>query len=306
MRDRRIAGDNQIQILHDRRGIDESIWPSIEILSENTQSGQGISIRANVHFLDADEAHAIHLSELCKAAKRNGTGRIGLHIWIAAPANANLDGRRTKPFQPILHQWSLRAEIGQLRGNGFEPRLKRAGKTRQCDLIVEALERFDTINDPDRAIEPVEEAVQPLAAEEADTSPKFGKNEQIAGELDRVAVALLVEHDDGPAVQIFAFPFRHRMRERLLRCPGKNPAVFVEFETLLEISAQQQKGCFVVIGVWRGGIARQGGVERFESLIEPAQIFERDGTPAERLDLIKPQRQRPLKSCKGGFRLLKS
>jgi len=33
MRDGRIAGDNQIQILHDRRGIDESIWPSIEIVA---------------------------------------------------------------------------------------------------------------------------------------------------------------------------------------------------------------------------------------------------------------------------------
>src|ERR1019366_8745969 len=281
MRDRRIAGDNQIQILHDRRGIDESIWPSIEILSENTQSGQGISIRANVHFLDADEAHAIHLSELCKAAKRNGTGRIGLHIWIAAPANANLEDRRTKPFQPILHQWSLRAEIGQLRGNGFEPRLKRAGKTRQCDLIVEALERFDTINDPDRAIEPVEEAVQPLAAEEADTSPKFGEKQQIAGELDRVAVALLVDHDGGPAGQIFAIPFGDRKLQARLRRSGEDPARFVKLQSLLEIPAQQEKGCFVVIGVRRGGIALQGGVERFESLIEPAQIFERDGTPAE-------------------------
>jgi hypothetical protein len=33
MRDGGIACDNQIQILHDRRGIDESIWPSIEIVA---------------------------------------------------------------------------------------------------------------------------------------------------------------------------------------------------------------------------------------------------------------------------------
>src|ERR1019366_8094523 len=109
MRDRRIAGDNQIQILHHRRGIGESIWPSIEILSEHTQSGEGISIRANVHFLDADEAHAIHLSELCKASKRDRAGRVGLDVWIASPANADSETLRSGPRRPFLHQGRLGA-----------------------------------------------------------------------------------------------------------------------------------------------------------------------------------------------------
>ena len=59
MRDRRIAGDNQIQILHDRRGIDESIGAGIEILAKQDQSGQGLPSRANLYFLDADETHTI-------------------------------------------------------------------------------------------------------------------------------------------------------------------------------------------------------------------------------------------------------
>jgi hypothetical protein len=52
-------------------------------------------------------------------------------------------------------------------------------------------------------------------------------------------------------------------------------------------------------------IARQGRVETLESRLEPAQIFERDGAPAERLDITRPKRHGFLKSSKGCFRLLK-
>src|SRR5450631_2826153 len=109
MRDRRIAGDNQIQILHDRRGIDESIWPSIEILSGHTQSGQKIRIQAKIHFLDADETHAIHLSEFCKASKRDRAGRVGLDVWIALPANADSETMRSGRRRPFLYQGRLGA-----------------------------------------------------------------------------------------------------------------------------------------------------------------------------------------------------
>ncbi len=43
MRDRRIEGDNQIQVVHDRRGINENIRTGSEILARHDQSRRGSS-----------------------------------------------------------------------------------------------------------------------------------------------------------------------------------------------------------------------------------------------------------------------
>jgi hypothetical protein len=55
--------------------------------------------------------------------------------------------------------------------------------------------------------------------------------------LDRVAVSLLVKNGDAGTVRIVPLPLRDRMIERILRHPGKDPAIFVEFESSLEIPA---------------------------------------------------------------------
>ena len=148
--------------------------------------------------------------------------------------------------------------------------------------------RFDRIDDSDRPIDPLEEPLQSLAAEEANTSSPFREKQQIACELDCISVPLLVKDEDAASAGIFAFPLRDRRGERMLRRPRQDPAVFVEIEALLEIPLKKQKGGFVVVGVSGGRLARQGRVETAESLLETAQIFERDGSPGEGFGIIGP------------------
>lgn len=58
MGDRRVAGNDQIEILHHRRGIDKSIRAGVEILAEPLDfeiHSSAIEFVETVEFLNADE-----------------------------------------------------------------------------------------------------------------------------------------------------------------------------------------------------------------------------------------------------------
>jgi hypothetical protein len=254
MGDRRIAGNNQIEILHHRRGIDKSIRAGVEILAEpldfETHS-LTIEFVETVEFLNADETHPLDRRQGGKIAKRNRAVGIGLEVRTAMPANPDAKAVIPKPFRPFGHQRRLSAKVRLLRGNRFEPSVERARQAGKGDLRIEFFLDEEIVDQPDRLRQAGEESVQFPSAEEGHIRSGLGQERQISGKLDRIAKTLLVKDDDLFAGADLAAPFRKREPQLGFRRLTDNPAKFIIVQAMFEIAQEKQQRSSVVLRMRR-------------------------------------------------------
>ena len=103
MRDRGVAGDDEIEAGHRRRRIDECVGARVEIGAERLDPQRGRQIGKLLlarAFLQRDESHARDRGERRERRERHGAGSIGLRIGIALPDHADLEAFGADALQP--------------------------------------------------------------------------------------------------------------------------------------------------------------------------------------------------------------
>ena len=118
-----------------------------------------------------------------------------------------------------------------------------------------------------------------------------GNQWQIAKELDRVAEAVIVEHQHPLASPFRPPPGLEARSERLTERLSVEPARLVAFESVFEVSERQHQAALA-----RDSLAaaeRRGGVERGHSLGETAKAPQRERLTQQRLGHARPRDTRP-------------
>ena len=124
-------------------------------------------------------------------------------------------------------------------------------------------------------------------ADEGRFDPRRRHPRQIADELDRVAEAMIVEHEDavlslpGPGPGRIARP--QRLAERL----AGEPARFVAFKAALEVAERQEQAAFA--GDRFAAAERLGRLERRQRLAVAAEIAQRQRLAAQRGGIVGPR-----------------
>ena len=121
--------------------------------------------------------------------------------------------------------------------------------------------------------------MQPGRANESRLDAGRRHKRQVADELDRVAEAVVVQHEHALAWTPRPPPSRKSCAERLGERFAVKPARLVSFEAAFEIAERKQKAAFPGDGL--AAAERLGRLERRERLLEPPEIAQRQGLAAQ-------------------------
>ena len=217
MRDRRVAGDDQIAMHHRGGRVDERIGTRVEIGAKRFDphaSRKTRKLLLAVTLLERDEPDAGKAREGRQRGKRERASAIRLGIGIALPHHTNLKSGRSDALGPKLLLPRFRRQIGDIAGNRVEPGFERSRQAAEGNLRIERLRRWRAVDETDRNAGR-EEAAQSRRADKCNIHTCAHHQGQVAKELNRVAEPVVVEHKDSLAGLRWPAPRRKAGSKRL-------------------------------------------------------------------------------------------
>ncbi len=112
MSHRGVHGDDQVEVEHQRRGVQEVIQPISRVKHAQLASQFGKLLLARA-FLQAHQLNPRNAGQRCKALQEHRTAAIACVLGIALPGDADLEAfDATQPLSPVCNQGGVHAEVG--------------------------------------------------------------------------------------------------------------------------------------------------------------------------------------------------
>ena len=122
----RVGADDQVEVLHDRRGVHE-VLQAVAQIQNGEPSRQSLQMIGAEPLLQAHQPHSLQPRQRLESLQRNGTPAIAFVLWIALPDNADLDAVQGLQFlTPVFDQVRFGPQVGGLRRDRLEPRSQQA------------------------------------------------------------------------------------------------------------------------------------------------------------------------------------
>lgn len=122
---RRIAGDHEIQVHHDRRAVHECIGARIEFGAQcfHRHTGRKVcQLFSAVVFLQADQGKAGDMAQRSKGTKRDRAADVDICGGFALPQDSDSKLTGGQSLGPSLHTSRLGKHIGNISRYGFGSR----------------------------------------------------------------------------------------------------------------------------------------------------------------------------------------
>ena len=141
----------------------KGVRPIVEVLTERLNShvgGEILELIEAMMLLQRDQTDARNPCERLKAAERDGSARFIFVIWLALPANADLEPLTAEPFSPESDQRFFGVKVGDIGRDIFQCRVEAAGQAHQRALKIKGFPGRRLINDAHHRLEWLQEPMQ--------------------------------------------------------------------------------------------------------------------------------------------------
>jgi len=209
MCDRRIDGNDKVQILDQRGGVGKIMQVVGPIDDRVTQSTGAQLPHCIVALLQTIEVTRGELKNRCELIERHASlavdaiGAGQFLAWVSGPHQANAGlFMLAQTFVPRTRFALTRGKVGRRRGYGLKQRRERQRQAEQRAMKIECGERVAFRYDLDRAAERVHHLLQRLLHLQDHMGAARGDERCVTAELDGVAEALLGMEENGLALDL--------------------------------------------------------------------------------------------------------
>ncbi|CAM2197695.1 protein of unknown function [Paraburkholderia kururiensis] len=277
MGNRRIHADDEIELGHERCRVGVRVEP-VRNVEQRRRFGKARPVFVAHVFLQRDEAHG-RLEERRELRYAHRTVRV-VHVRAAArPCNAHARplACRGHDVVPLREPGGVGRKVRRLRRNAGGARAEREGQAQQRTVPVERRHRIVFADDRHRARIVAQKRQQRALNAQHDTRVGVGQQVDVADELQRVAEALFVMHEQRPARRGLRFrAFPQGGVGKAVRVGAVAPAPFVFAPAVLELAEQQVGLRAIRTGAHVVGVDSERLAKLGEGFVEAVQIAQGD------------------------------
>ena len=286
----RVGGDDQIQVLHHRRGIDKRSAGFVQRRAQIDQLqllGQGRQLLVAVPLLQAEQPHAGQLGQGRELGQRNRAADVVGVAGIALPGDAHAQTGVLRQFLlPMRGALALCGQIRDVGRNRLHGGAENGGQAHHRHVAIKRRARgiVDRAIDAGHAFKQRPQRRRSIPQHHA--AETLLHQPRVADELDAVAQSLLALDQQCAARASFALPAR--LGKVQTRSAGDAQPPLVLGPAVAKVSLQQPQQGAVAMCFGQVVVATQGRVVASERLVELVLQFVDRAQVVVGLDIFGP------------------